>query len=68
MLVAAPLPQTPRLRLRPFGAQVLRRERVISLIRPGNARSVAVAEAIGEKPHGSVDLMGGQALVYEARR
>jgi len=47
---------------------VLQRERVISLIRPGNLRSVAVAEAIGATLHGSVDLMGGEALVYEVRR
>ncbi|MCU0964900.1 MAG: GNAT family N-acetyltransferase [Burkholderiaceae bacterium] len=47
---------------------VLQRDRVISLIRPGNARSVAVAEAIGESLQGSVELMGGEALVYEARR
>jgi RimJ/RimL family protein N-acetyltransferase len=47
---------------------VLQRDRVISLIRPGNARSVAVAEAIGESLQGSVELIGGEALVYEARR
>jgi RimJ/RimL family protein N-acetyltransferase len=45
---------------------VLKRERVISLIRPGNQRSVAVALAIGEAPAGSVELLGGEALVYEA--
>jgi RimJ/RimL family protein N-acetyltransferase len=47
---------------------VLQRERVISLIRPGNERSVAVAVAIGETLHGSIELLGGEALVYEARR
>ena len=47
---------------------MLQRERVISLIRPGNQRSVAVAEAIGETLHGRIELMGGEALVYEARR
>jgi RimJ/RimL family protein N-acetyltransferase len=45
----------------------MRRERVISLIRPANLRSIAVAEAIGERPAGRVDLLGGEALVYEAR-
>ena len=48
--------------------EVLQRDRVISLIRPGNGRSVAVAEAIGETLHGSIELMGGPALVYEVRR
>jgi RimJ/RimL family protein N-acetyltransferase len=48
--------------------EVLQRERVISLIRPGNRRSIAVAEAIGETLHGHIELMGGQVLVYEAHR
>jgi RimJ/RimL family protein N-acetyltransferase len=43
------------------------RERVISLIRPGNTRSIAVAEAIGERPVGRLELLGSPALVYEAR-
>jgi RimJ/RimL family protein N-acetyltransferase len=43
------------------------RERVISLIRPGNTRSIAVAEAIGERPVGRLELLGSEALVYEAR-
>jgi RimJ/RimL family protein N-acetyltransferase len=47
--------------------EVLQRGRVISLIRPGNARSVAVAEAIGAALHGSVQMMGSKTLVYEAR-
>jgi RimJ/RimL family protein N-acetyltransferase len=45
----------------------LRRERVISLIRPDNLRSIAVAEAIGERFHGRVELLGAEALVFEAR-
>jgi RimJ/RimL family protein N-acetyltransferase len=45
----------------------LKRERVISLIRPDNQRSIAVAEAIGERLHGRVELSGSEALVYEAR-
>jgi len=48
--------------------EVLQRERVISLVRPGNQRSIAVAEAIGETLHGNIELMGSQVLVYEARR
>jgi RimJ/RimL family protein N-acetyltransferase len=43
------------------------RERVISLIRPGNTRSIAVAEAIGERLAGRLELLGSPALVYEAR-
>jgi RimJ/RimL family protein N-acetyltransferase len=43
------------------------RERVISLIRPGNVRSIAVAEAIGERLAGRLELLGSEALVYEAR-
>lgn len=49
-----------------FGA--LRRERVISLIRPGNERSVRVAERLGARPAGEIEFLGGAALVYEARR
>jgi len=44
----------------------MRRERVISLIRPDNQRSIAVAEAIGERLQGHVELLGSTALVYEA--
>ncbi len=55
---AAPRLETPR----------LRRERVISLIRPGNQRSIAVAEAIGETLHGTIDMMGGRALACEVQR
>jgi RimJ/RimL family protein N-acetyltransferase len=48
--------------------EVLQRERVISLIRPENRRSIAVALAIGEQLNGSVELLGSEALVYEVRR
>jgi len=47
--------------------ELLQRERVISLFRPRNRRSVAVAEANGETQHGNIQLMGGQTLVYEER-
>jgi RimJ/RimL family protein N-acetyltransferase len=40
---------------------------VISLIRPGNAASVRVAEAIGERLEGHTELMGQEALVYGIR-
>ncbi len=45
----------------------MRRDRVISLMRPDNQRSIAVAEAIGERLHGQLELMGSKALVYEVR-
>lgn len=42
--------------------------RVISLIRPGNAASVRVAERIGERLEGRVTLFGAEALVYGISR
>lgn len=47
--------------------RALGRDRVISLIRPGNARSIRVAERLGERLAGEVELLGSKALVYEAR-
>lgn len=46
----------------------LKRDRVISLIRPGNERSIKVAERLGAKLAGETDLLGSKALVYEATR
>jgi RimJ/RimL family protein N-acetyltransferase len=46
----------------------LGRDRVISLIRPGNERSVRVAEKLGERLVGETELLGWKALVYEVRR
>lgn len=46
----------------------LRRDRVVSLIRPGNDRSVRVAERLGATLAGEVELLGGTALVYETHR
>jgi RimJ/RimL family protein N-acetyltransferase len=51
-----------------YAFEELTRDRVISLIRPGNQPSVRVAERIGEKLAGEVELLGAKALVYEARR
>lgn len=48
--------------------EVMKRDRVISLIRQANAPSIRVAEAIGETLAGEVDLLGAKALVYEIRR
>ena len=46
----------------------LGRDRVISLIRPGNERSVRVAERLGARLAGEVDVVGSKALVYETLR
>ena len=43
----------------------LRRHRVISLIRPDNRPSIKLAEALGERLGGEVQLFGSSALVYE---
>ena len=43
----------------------LRRERVISLIRPENRPSIKLAEALGERLSGELQLLGGTALMYE---
>ena len=51
-----------------YGFTEMGRERVISLIRPANTPSVRVAERIGERLDGSVDLMGKEALVYAVTR
>jgi RimJ/RimL family protein N-acetyltransferase len=46
----------------------LGREKLISLIRPDNARSIRVADKLGETLAGEVELLGSKALVYELRR
>lgn len=50
-----------------YAFEELHRDRVISLIRQGNVRSVRVAEALGEKLVGETDLLGGKVQIYEAR-
>ena len=42
--------------------------RVISLIRPENARSIAVAARLGMTCHGQTDLNGNPALIYALTR
>ena len=42
--------------------------RVISLIRPGNAASVRVAERVGQRLEGRVTLFGSEALMYGISR
>jgi RimJ/RimL family protein N-acetyltransferase len=51
-----------------FAFADMQRDRVISLIRPANLRSIAVAERLGEARVGEVELLGSTALVYEARK
>ena len=51
-----------------YGQETLKRDRIISLIRPGNERSVRVAEKLGERLSGETELLGSKALVYEALR
>jgi RimJ/RimL family protein N-acetyltransferase len=47
-----------------YAFRVLERSRVISLIRPDNHRSIRVAERLGERLTGEVELLGAKALVY----
>lgn len=46
----------------------LRKERVISLIRPANAPSIRLAQKLGAVREGSVELMGSSAELYLHRR
>jgi RimJ/RimL family protein N-acetyltransferase len=46
----------------------LKRDHVISLIRPANAPSIRVAERLGESLEREVELMGSRALVYGISR
>jgi RimJ/RimL family protein N-acetyltransferase len=47
-----------------YARDTLRQDRVISLIRPGNAASIRVAEKIGGRLDGSLQLFEQEALVY----
>ena len=47
-----------------FAQQVLRRDPVISLIRPANRASIAVAGSLGGRRTGSVELFGAPSDVY----
>ena len=50
-----------------YARDALGRERVISLIRPGNARSIKLAATLGASFKEEIDLLGGKILVYETR-
>ena len=49
---------------RDFGRDALGIGPLISLIREGNQRSIALAERLGAKPDGEVQMLGAAALVY----
>lgn len=51
-----------------YAFEVLKRDRVISVIREGNERSVRVAEKLGERYVRDIELLGSKALVYEVAR
>jgi RimJ/RimL family protein N-acetyltransferase len=51
-----------------YAFTALKRDRVVSLIRDGNERFVRVAEKIGERYSGEVELLGSMARVYEITR
>jgi len=51
-----------------YAYEVLKRDRFISLIRHANTPSIKVAERLGSKLAGEVELMGGPTLVYENLR
>jgi RimJ/RimL family protein N-acetyltransferase len=53
--------------VRDMAATVLRRTRLISLIRPGNTRSQAVARRLGGTHEKTIPFRGGMADVYAYR-
>jgi RimJ/RimL family protein N-acetyltransferase len=53
---------------RDWGFSTLGLKRVASFIHPENARSIRVAEKIGEKPDGRVTLFGKDVLRYAIER
>ncbi|MDY6784950.1 MAG: GNAT family N-acetyltransferase [Cyanobacteriota bacterium] len=51
-----------------YGFRQLQQNRVISLIRPQNIKSVRVAERLGEKLEGKTIIFGKEALIYAISR
>jgi RimJ/RimL family protein N-acetyltransferase len=47
-----------------YAFEVLKKDRVISLIHPDNHASIRVAERLGETPRGRIDLLGRKLLCY----
>jgi len=50
-----------------FGFDVLRRERLISMVHPDNLRSSRLAEALGARHEGDVELFGRRVRLYVHR-
>jgi ribosomal-protein-alanine N-acetyltransferase len=53
---------------RDYGFKVLRRDRLISLIRPENSASIRVAERVGMTPERSIERRGIRHTVYSIIR
>jgi RimJ/RimL family protein N-acetyltransferase len=51
-----------------WGFETIGFDRLISLIDPANAASIAVATHLGETPRGEVDLLGNRVLIYAIDR
>lgn len=51
-----------------YAFEELGREQVISLIRPANLASIRVAERLGERPAGTAEILGADALIYRVTR
>src|SRR5438552_4208141 len=51
-----------------FAFTELQQPHVISLIHPENAASIRVAQRLGERLHGSTELLGKPALIYRINR
>ena len=47
-----------------YAREVLGRDDIISIVRPGNAASIRVATALGASPDGIVEFYGAPAVVY----
>ena len=51
-----------------YARQTLGRDEIISVIRPDNARSIAVATALGATPAESIEFFGGLSVIYRYPR
>jgi RimJ/RimL family protein N-acetyltransferase len=47
-----------------YARETLGRTEVVSLIRPGNAGSIRVAESLGATLSGEIEFFGGPTLIY----
>ncbi len=51
-----------------YAFEALGADHVISLINPDNSASIRVAEKLGERPEGRIELFGTESLVYGIAR